>query len=87
MPDYERCFKCQSTKIIPQVRIIDKGDYNIHHNLTVQLCENPDAMLFRYMHYGVLKAWICGGCGYVETYVENPGELYSAYQQSIRGQE
>jgi hypothetical protein len=87
MPDLERCPKCQSAKIIPQVRIIDRGDYSAAGDLTVQVYENPDAMLFKYTHHGVLRAWICGGCGYVETYVDNPGELYSAYQQSIRGRE
>jgi predicted nucleic-acid-binding Zn-ribbon protein len=83
MPNLKSCPKCESAKIIPQVRIIDRGTYNMAGNLTVQVCENPDAMLFRYTHDGVLRAWICGDCGYVETYVDNPGELYSAYRESI----
>lgn len=87
MPNYERCPKCQSTKIIPQVRIIDRGNYNFTYNLTVRLDENPEATLFKYTHDGALRAWICGGGGYVETYVDNPGELYSVYQQSISGNE
>lgn len=81
MSNLEKCPKCQSTKIIPSVRIIDRGDYNIKHNLTVHVYD--DSQLFRYTIHGELKAWICGGCGYVETYVDNPGELYTAHQQSL----
>lgn len=83
MANLEQCPRCESRKIIPSVRIIDRGDHNMHTNLTVQVDENPDAIFFKYSLHGVLKAWICGGCGYVETYVDNPAELYATYQQSI----
>ena len=74
MPKLESCSKCKSTKIIPRVRMVDRGEYNVAGDLTVTL-ENT--------HQGVLRAWICGSCGYVETYVDNPGELYDAYEKSI----
>jgi hypothetical protein len=77
------CPKCKATKIIPKVRIVDRVSYNVAGTLTVQLYENPDAMIFKYSHDGALNAWICGECGYVETSVEKPSELYDAYEQSI----
>ena len=86
MPNLDSCTKCQSRKIIPKVRIIDRADYNGTTNLTVHVYESPDALIFKHTHDGVLSAWICGECGYVETYVDNPGELYEAYQQSVSGQ-
>ncbi len=74
MPNLESCPKCKSTKIIPKVRMVDRGEYNAAGDLTV---------IFKNTHHGVLRAWICGACGYVETYVDNPGELYDAYEKSI----
>lgn len=83
MSNIEKCPKCESRKIIPKVRIIDRVDYNLPAgDLTVHIYENPDGFL-KYTHPGALKAWICGDCGYVETYVDNPGELYATYQRSL----
>lgn len=87
MPNLEKCPKCESGKIIPRVRLIDRGAYNVAGPLTVRVDGNPDALLFKYTHDGMLQAWICGGCGYVETYVDNPGELYAVYQQSLSSDE
>ena len=79
MRNIENCSKCKSSKVIPKVRIIDRADYNVSTDLTVHVYENPEALIFKGASSGILHAWICGECGYVETYVENPGELYSAY--------
>ena len=79
MTDIENCSKCKSPNVIPRARIIDRADYNITTDLTVHVYENPDAMIFKGTHTGILRASICGECGYVETYIENPQELYSAY--------
>ncbi len=74
MPKLESCSKCKSTKIIPKVRMVDRGEYDVAGDLTV---------IFKNIPPGSLRAWICGACGYVETYVDNPGELYDAYEKSI----
>jgi len=87
MPQIENCSKCKSPKIIPRARIIDRGDYNIHTNLTVHVYENPEAMIFKGTNQGTLSAWICGECGYVETYIDNPEELYSVYLKAKSRQE
>ena len=78
MPKLEYCSKCKSTKIIPKVRMVDRGEYDVAGDLTV---------ILKNIHSGVLRAWICGSCGYVETYGDNPGELYDAYEGSIPKQE
>lgn len=83
MPRVESCAKCRSAKVIPRARIIDRGDYNVHADLTVHVYENPEALIFRGTNAGTLTAWICGECGYVETYIENPGELYAAYLRAV----
>ncbi|MEK6283670.1 MAG: hypothetical protein AABN95_25225 [Acidobacteriota bacterium] len=80
MPNHKNCSKCQSNKVIPNVHIRDYGDYMSNNQLSVEIYEAPDAMIFKGTHEGGLNAWICGECGYTELYVENPRELYSAYQ-------
>lgn len=35
MPRLESCPKCESTKIIPKVRMVDRGEYNVAGDLTV----------------------------------------------------
>lgn len=75
----ENCAKCNSTKIIPNARVVDKGDHNSPMDLTVHVYENPDAMIFKGTHEGQLSARICGDCGFVEMYVENPAELYEVF--------
>ncbi|HVQ35928.1 MAG TPA: hypothetical protein VMS31_00245 [Pyrinomonadaceae bacterium] len=87
MPQTETCSKCQSAKIIPQARIIDRADYSVNADLTVHVYENPEALIFKGTSKGTLRARICGECGYVETYVENPEELYSAYLRAKTAQE
>ncbi|MBX7218954.1 MAG: hypothetical protein K1Y36_03335 [Blastocatellia bacterium] len=76
------CPKCNSTQVIPEVQVFDQGQYSDTH-LKVALHEKPDAWLFKGTHLGVLKAWICGTCGYTELYLANPQELYAAYQAAI----
>jgi ribosomal protein S27AE len=76
----QHCQKCQSTKIISNVQIFDQGQYS-DGNLKIIFHENPDALLFKGSHTGILKAWICGDCGYTELYLENPQELYLKYQE------
>ena len=71
------CSKCRSDKVIPDVRIIDQVGHRIR--LGVNVYEDPEALIFKGTHYSDLRSQVCGECGYVETYVENPGELYSAY--------
>lgn len=74
MPKLESCSKCKSTKIIPRVRMADRWSGHAAGDLTV---------IFNHVQDVVLRAWICGACGYVETYVDNPGELYDEYEKSI----
>jgi rubrerythrin len=87
MPQIESCSKCKSSKVIPRARIVDKAESYIPTDLTVHVYENPDAMIFKGTTSGTLHAWICGECGYVETYIDNPGELYSAYLRAKSRQE
>ncbi|HLK59900.1 MAG TPA: hypothetical protein VKU00_25285 [Chthonomonadaceae bacterium] len=78
-----QCAKCGSHKIIPEARIWVRGPSDMTNELQVEVNEKPNALLFKGAHYGVLRAWICGTCGFTELYVNNPEELYTAYEKNL----
>lgn len=78
-----QCPKCRSEKIIPYVQIFDRVGHSIR--LGVKVFEHPEALVFKGAHAADLRARVCGECGYVESYVENPQELYSAYLTGLTG--
>ncbi len=76
----EGCAKCGSDKIIPQAKVIDRADYNTETDLTVAVDEKPDAFVFKQRIRSGVTAKVCGNCGYLELYADEPQSLYSAYQ-------
>ena len=76
------CPKCKSDKIIPRVRIMDRGQYGIDAgNLTVVFYEDPGALVFKGAHQGSLFARVCGECAYTEMFLENAEDLYALYRE------
>lgn len=76
------CPRCNSDKIIPRVRIMDRGHSNADAgNLTVVFYEDPSAFIFKGSHRGSLFARVCGACAYAEIFLENAEELYSLYRE------
>ena len=77
-----RCRKCDSSKIIPDVTVIDQGQGS-DGKLKVVVYGNPEALVFRDRHFGAVTARICGDCGFIELWVRNPHELYEHYLKSL----
>jgi predicted nucleic-acid-binding Zn-ribbon protein len=69
------CPKCQSSEIIPGVRVIDHTHLNQPLDLSATVYTNPDAVVFKGAISHRFNAHVCGACGYTEFYVENPQEL------------
>ena len=77
------CAKCGSDKIIPRVRLMDRGHGSVDAgDLSLVVYEKPDALIFKGRSVGRLHARVCGSCGYVEMFVESPEELYQVYVAS-----
>lgn len=74
----QKCHICQSDKIIPEVRIMDQGQYS-DNKLKVGIDTKPQAILLKGWVQAEVRAWICGDCGHVELYVDKPQDLYKAY--------
>lgn len=66
------CPKCKSHKVIPRASV--RGDVSLY----VEVYEDPDATVFKYAHHSGVTASVCGECGYIELYAEDPQELYAA---------
>ena len=74
------CKKCGSNKIIKSLSIVDHGHMNEKKHLSIHI-QTTDQMFFNKFEKEKLKAQVCGSCGKVELYVENPEELWQAFQK------
>jgi len=69
------CPKCQSSDVIPDVKIIDHAHYNQPMDLSATVYTTPEAWVFKGPVSHRFNARVCGACGYAELYVENPATL------------
>ena len=77
------CEICGSNDIIPDVRIMDQGQYS-DGKLHVAVFGNPEALVFKDRLRSELKAHVCGECGHTELKVTNPHALYRKYKESLQ---
>jgi len=70
-----QCAKCGSHDVIADAKVIDRGDYSAQHDLSVATYRKPQALLFKGQVTTTVSAWICGACGFVELYADNPGSI------------
>jgi hypothetical protein len=78
----DRCVKCQSDKIIPDLAVVDRSGHMIQ--LGVDVFEKPDALAFKGTHSDDFRARVCGACGHVELYLRNAAELYNVYRTAAK---
>jgi hypothetical protein len=84
MPRSDQCAKCGKGGLIPDVPILDFTHGGRKYPLRVEVQENPEAWLFKGVHYGELTATICGRCGFAEIYVKNSEDLLKAHRHRRR---
>jgi ribosomal protein S27AE len=70
-----KCPKCESTNIIADAKVRDRGDYNVPYEMTVSTFRNPDAVIFKEARLSAVSAWVCGACGFMEFYADTPRVL------------
>ena len=76
----KECPECGSRKIVKGAKL-RPGESVLKVNVVV--FEKPDALVFKSGVSSGLKAEICGDCGFLRAYAEEPRQLWSAYEQSI----
>lgn len=85
MPE-NKCAKCSSVNLIPNVRINSVNPLDTTDDATGQLQaiveEDPEAWILKRRKRGSLYARICGDCGFTEFFTNNYRELFAAYRKN-----
>lgn len=76
----KKCPECSSEKVIKNALI---QDYAQGGRTMIVVHQKPDALILKQAVYSDTRAELCGDCGYVQKYAENPQTLWYAYQTSI----
>ena len=82
MPQSAPCVKCGSLDIIPGVRVMDRGDYDLERDLRLRVDGDRNALLFTGTERCTLEARVCGACGNAEFYATDPATLFEAWRRS-----
>lgn len=77
--DTLKCTRCDSEKIIPNIRIVDRWGHLEDDYLAIEIKQNPKALIFKDTHRELISADVCGECGYVSLSVDNPKGLWDAH--------
>lgn len=79
----QACSKCNSDRMIPNVRMLDRN-HTYTMDFSAEICEQPDALLFKGPVQVTITANICGNCGYCEFFANSPNELWQAHRNASR---
>ncbi|WP_420455263.1 hypothetical protein [Rubrivirga sp.] len=74
-----RCLKCGSDAMVPDVRVIDRGESDMRKTAELGLATKPGALLFKGEVRSETRALVCGDCGFVEVYAADPHRLWDAH--------
>ena len=69
------CPKCDSSNIIADAKVIDRGESHAQYQLTVATFRNPDAWIRKGQQSTKVSAWVCADCGFLEFYAKHPQDL------------
>ena len=72
MDQVNHCVKCGSNRFIDKVRLMDQDGTYGEDDLAVTVYRKPDAMVFKGAVSHPVRPRVCGECGYLELYVEDP---------------
>jgi len=81
MRKVDKCAKCGSSSVIQRAMVVDFGQGG-EKSLRVRVDADPTAMVFKKSTRSDVHAWICGQCGYMELYADDPADLYNAFTAS-----
>ena len=80
----DKCTRCGSTKIIPEVPVMDHiGDFGVRaRQAAVNVAGKPSALVFTDSASGELFLDICGACGHADLFVSDAETLWEKYEKS-----
>lgn len=74
-----RCLKCGSDSVVPDARLIDRGDADSRKTAEVGVQTNPGAWVFKGEVRVPTRVQVCGDCGFIEVYATDPHKLWEAH--------
>lgn len=78
MSGYHRCPKCNSDHMVDGAYVADAGGARV----VVGTDHHPDRGRLPTAVSTQVHASVCGACGYVELYANQPAELYAMYRRA-----
>ena len=78
MSSYHRCPKCNSDHMMDGAYISDATN----QRLVVGVDRHPDLGRLHHAASTQVHTSVCGSCGFVEMYANQPAELYEAYRKA-----
>jgi predicted rRNA methylase YqxC with S4 and FtsJ domains len=60
-----KCLQCNSTRVVTDVRAVDKGDGDLKNDLRLEVYENPNAWIFKGTQDGKVIGNVCVECGFI----------------------
>jgi hypothetical protein len=61
------------------------GEANYSRELSLEVHERPEAIIFKRTRRFPMKATVCGDCGFTEFYVSHPADLLRLHEEQKRG--
>ena len=78
MSRVDKCAKCGSGTVAQRAMAVDRTDAG-ELDLQVRVDAKPSAFILKKSACSKLHAFVCGSCGYVEFYADDPKTLYDAF--------
>lgn len=79
-----QCPKCNSTNIVHDAKALDHTESYIQMDMQIGVERNPKAWMFKGQATSSVSAWVCGDCGYLEFYADDPAKLADAADEAER---
>jgi predicted nucleic-acid-binding Zn-ribbon protein len=70
-----KCPKCGAEEIIKDAMVMDRSHLGVAEEFTLATFKLPKAFLYKGEQRSTVSAWVCGECGFVELYADEPGRL------------
>lgn len=83
LDDTRRCLRCGSDSVIPDVRLIDRGESDMRKPQELGVQKNPSALMFKDEVRVPTRAQVCADCGFVEVYAVDPDALWQAHLDRV----
>lgn len=77
------CPKCGSKEVVDNAQFVDHSHHGTITDAVVRLITRPNALFFKDPIDFKLQPYICGECGYLESYVEKPDRL-AAHSRKLK---